>query len=87
MAYYDQRSPGLGLRFKQSFYSAADDIVVFPEKYAVKAKPGIRTRLMRPFPYLVFYAIENATVFVLAVKYAGLHPDSLRSVARKRQNP
>ena len=36
MARYEEVSPELGQRFKRTFYAAVDEILVFPEKYAVK---------------------------------------------------
>ena len=85
MARYDEVSLGQGERFKRTFYQAVDALLLFPEKHAVKLDAAIRTRLMRPFPYLVFYAIEHDVVFVLTVQYAGRKPAWLRGVARGRQ--
>lgn len=85
VARYDECSPGLGYRFKRTFYDAVDALLLFPEKHAVKLDAGIRTRLMRPFPYLVFYAVEHEVVFVLTVQYAGRKPALLRAIARGRQ--
>ena len=85
VAYYDERSPGLGARFKRTFYLTVDDILVFPGKHAVKADQEIRTRLMRPFPYLIFYAAEGGVVFVLSVQYAGRRPALLRTIAQERR--
>lgn len=85
VAYYDERSPGLGVRFKRTFYATVDSIRVFPEKHAVKLDREIRTRLMRPFPYLVFYSVEHGFVFVLTVQYAGLRPASLKAIAQERR--
>ncbi len=85
MARYDRESPGLGSRFKRTFYASVDDFLLFPEKYAVKQAPGIRTWIMRPFPYLIFYAVEGDVVYVLAVQYAGRSPDFLESTALERR--
>lgn len=84
MAHYDGQSPGLGGRFRRTFYAAVDDVLVFPEKHPVKLETAIRTRLMRPFPYLVFYAVENDIVYILSVQYAGRNPTFLGSVVRQR---
>jgi hypothetical protein len=84
MASYDERSPGLGERFKRTFYATVEAVLIFPLKDAVKLDGVIRTRLMRPFPYLIFYVAENATVFVLTVQYAGRKPALSRGVARER---
>lgn len=86
MAHYDRQSPGLGARFRRTFYATVDDLLVFPEKHPVKQESGIRTRLMRPFPYFVFYAVENDVVYILSVQYAGRSPTFLESVARQRHS-
>jgi len=83
--HYEERSPGLGVRFKRTFYATVDDILVFPEKHAVKVDEEVRTRLMRPFPYLVFYAVERDVVFVLTVQYAGRRPELLQAIAQERR--
>ena len=85
MASYDERSPGLGARFKSTFYASVDSVLVFPEKHRVKIDEEIRTLLMRPFPYLIFYAIERDVVFVLTVQYAGRRPAFLKAVAQERR--
>jgi hypothetical protein len=85
VAYYEERSLGLGARFKRTFYAALDSLLVFPEKHAVKVGRGIRTRLLRPFPDLVFYAVENNVVLALTVQYAGLRPASLKAIAQERR--
>ena len=84
MARYEEVSPELGQRFKRTFYAIVDEILIFPEKYAVKFA-DVRTRLIRPFPYLVFYAVENDRVFVLTVQYAGRRPAYLKTTIRERR--
>ena len=87
MAYYEERSVGLGVRFKRVFYGTVDKILVFPEKQAVKVGHDLRTRLMRPFPYLIFYAVERDAVFLLSVQFAGLRPAALGAIAERRRFP
>ncbi len=87
MSAYEARAAGLGERFKRAFYVTVDEILIFPEKNPVKVDSTVRTRLMRPFPYLIFYAIESATLFVLTVQYAGRRPAYMRSVVRERKTP
>ena len=73
VAHYNRCSAGLGERFKRTFYATVDEIVVWPESNAVKFE-GIRTRLVWPFPYLVFYAVETGVIWILSVQYAGRRP-------------
>lgn len=85
-AYYAGRAMGLDERFKNIFYDVVDEILRFPQKHAVKIAPEIRTRLMRPFPYLIFYVMQGEVVFVLAVQYAGRKPDRLRTIISRRDS-
>ena len=85
VAYYEGPSPGLGARFKRTFYAAVDSILVFPGKHAVKVGGEIRTRLLRPFPYLIFYAVGQDVVFVLMVQYAGQRPALLKTIVQERR--
>ena len=85
-AYYSGLALGLEDRFKHTFYNAVDELLRFPEKNAVKIVPEIRTRLRRPFPYLIFYVVKEEVVFVLAVQYAGRKPDRLRGIISQRDS-
>lgn len=86
MARYGEVSPALAERFKRNFYATLDAMVLFPQKQAVKFSPGIRTRLMQEFPYLIFHAVENDVIFVLTLQYAGRKPAYLRAVVRERRS-
>ena len=84
MTRYEDLAPVLGGRFKRTFYATVDDMLFLPEKNSVKVDVEIRTRLMRPFPYLIFYVVEDDVVFLLTVQYAGRKPAFPRAVARGR---
>jgi len=83
-AYYDSKVPGLGDQFKAAFYARVDQLAAMPGACPVRFD-DVRTALLRRFPYLVFYAVETATVFVLTVQYAGRDPIWLREVASERR--
>lgn len=85
MAHYEDCSPDLGVRFKNAFYATLDGTLLFPGKHAVKVDKEIRTHLMRPFPYLIFYAVIGEIVFVLALQYAGRKPAYLRTLVTERR--
>jgi toxin ParE1/3/4 len=82
--HYERRSPGLGRRFKKAFYSVVDGLLVFPARHAVKYAEEIRTVVLRPFPYLVFYAVDPGVVYVVAVQYAGRDPENLETTLKER---
>ena len=85
MGRYEERSLELGARFKRTFHATVDAILNFPEKDAVRLESAIRVRLMRPFPYLIFYAVEHDVIFVLTVQYAGRRPALLRAIVQGRR--
>lgn len=39
---------------------------------------GFRCRKCRPFPYLLYYEIQDETLFVLALVHERRHPDFVR---------
>ncbi|HRG57140.1 MAG TPA: type II toxin-antitoxin system RelE/ParE family toxin [Lacunisphaera sp.] len=86
MRRYDRESPGLGARFRRTFYAVVDELLVFPEKYPVKQGTNIRTGLLRPFPYLIFYTVESDGVYVLSVQYAGRSPAFLKETLQQRRS-
>jgi plasmid stabilization system protein ParE len=62
-AFYEDREPGLGLRFYSAIEQAIDELawqagshVHFDERYLVK--------FVRVFPYAIYYAIENGEAHV-----------------------
>jgi hypothetical protein len=85
MSRYELQSRGLGARLRGAFYATVDELTLFPEKNPIKIADVIRTRIMRPFPYLIFYAVESHPVFVLTVQYAGRDPAHLRTVVGERR--
>ena len=85
MAHYEHCVPGLGQRFKRTLYATVDEMLRFSEKSAVKVGAEIRTRLMRPFPYLIFHVVQNGRVFILAVQFAGRKPEYLQRAVRTRR--
>lgn len=77
---------GLAEQFKRTFYDGGDDILRFPKQHAIKVAPEIRTRLLRPFPYLIFDVVQDEVVFLLAVQYAGRKPERLRTIISQRDS-
>lgn len=84
VTYYEGKVPGLGERFKATFYTRVDQIAAMPQACPVRFE-DVRTAQLKRFPYLVFYAVEAATVFVLMVQYAGRDPAWLRETVGGRR--
>jgi plasmid stabilization system protein ParE len=71
--WYEERSRGLGTRFLDELESCFDRLILNPMSYP-EVEAGIRRALPHAFPYLVFYAVEDETLHVLAVIHAAQDP-------------
>ena len=67
-AWYDERSPGLGLRFILAVQRKTDEILEAPQRWPFAA--GSRRVLMGRFPYaLVYREISEDQVEIIAVAH------------------
>jgi hypothetical protein len=67
-AWYDERSPGLGLRFVLAVRAKTDDVAEAPDRWPLAA--GTRRVLLGRFPYaLVYHQIADAEIEVVAVAH------------------
>ena len=71
--YLEDRARGLGRLFFAEIQKAERQIARHPESSA-EILPGIRKHVMRKFPYLMIYSIEEAKVLILAVAHAKRRP-------------
>ncbi len=80
--WYERQQTGLGLEFLLAFDDAVESLRRLPEAHEIVA---LRTRkaLLRRFPYLVLYALEEKRIVVTAVFHA--HRDPRRWSDRVRE--
>lgn len=71
--FYESRQAGLGERFLSSWEERLELIKDEPHLYQKKYK-DFRQVLIKPFPYLIIYEVEEAVVVVYKVIYAGRNP-------------
>ena len=64
--YYEGESKGLGLRFKKEIQSSINMIVQFPKLYPIVID-DIRKCVAHTFPYTIFYAYRDETIYIYAV--------------------
>lgn len=71
--WYEGQRRGLGLEFLLAFDAAVEALRRLPEGHEVVA---LRTRktLLRRFPYLVLYALEDERILITAVFHGGRDP-------------
>ena len=86
IAWYEERSFGLGNRFRATVDARFDDILKAPELFP-RAFDDVDFRFARlpRFPYLVLYRIERDTVFVLGVFHSASDPAKWRRRAADRR--
>lgn len=73
VAFYENRTIGLGLDFAAEVHDAIERAVSMPLAW-MQVDPGIHRVLVRRFPYAVLYA-GNDRLFILAVMHLRREPD------------
>ncbi len=71
--YYERQSPGLGSRFIDRVMEAVGIVGRHPSLFAVTDGP-YRCKLIRSFPYALYYREKDDRVVVLAVAHASRKP-------------
>lgn len=67
-AWYDERSPGLGLRFVTAVRRKLDEVLEAPQRWPLAA--GSRRVLMGRFPYaLVYREVSDDLIEIVAVAH------------------
>ena len=71
--WYERQQTGLGLEFLLAFEAAVESLRRLPEGHEIVA---LRTRkaLLRRFPYLVLYALEEERIVITAVFHGRRDP-------------
>lgn len=74
--WYESQQAGLSVEFLDEFEriidSVADNPRMFPHLYC-----GIRRAVLRRFPYLIWYRIEDSEVTVLACTHGKIDPEAI----------
>ncbi len=71
--YYERQSLGLGARFIDRVSEAVDIITAYPQLFAMANGP-YRCKLVRGFPYALYYREKDDTVIILAVAHTSRKP-------------
>ena len=82
--WYGGRAPGLGEEFLRVFYACAEELTGNPQMYP-KVHRGFRRRLLRRFPYAIYFRIEGDRVVVFGLFHCARDPRRLRRELRNRQ--
>lgn len=71
--WYEERSSGLGDQFLEDLYADIGGISLNPGLYGVVHR-RIRRRLLRRFPYAIYFSLEEDQILVLGVFHCARDP-------------
>ena len=75
VAYYEERSTGLGRRYHVATMRAIGKAVEVPRQYKVVRSPDLRQVHLRGSPFAIVYRESGGIVQVLAVAHHRRHPN------------
>lgn len=73
--WYNRQSSQLGSEFVREVDRSLSQIQQFPESNAIIYK-NTRRKLLKRFPYGIFYVLESATIVTIACFHARQEPES-----------
>ena len=84
--WYEEKARGLGGEFLRLFYAGAREIPRNPLLYP-KVYREFRRRLLRRFPYAIYFRIEDETVIVFGLFHCARDPRTIRAQLQDRDVP
>jgi len=81
--WYESKSPGLGEEFLRIFYACAGEIPKNPLLYP-KVHGEFRRRLLRRFPYAIYFVIKDDQIIVFGIFHCARDPRTIRIKLRNR---
>jgi plasmid stabilization system protein ParE len=82
--WYEEKSPGLGEEFLRMFYASAGELPRNPLLYS-KVYNEFRRRLLRRFPYAIYFMIKDGEIIVFGVFHCARDPRAIRMKLRDRE--
>lgn len=76
-SWYEERRKGLGYDFLLQIEAGFRFIEKYPLALTDIYK-GVRRYIIKRFPYIIFYSIDNHNVIVLAVLHSGRDPEWIK---------
>ena len=84
--WYEAKSPGLGEEFLRMFYACVGEIPKNPLLCA-KVYSEFRRRLLRRFPYAIYFMIKDDQTVVFGLFHCARDPRTIRMKLRDREEP
>ncbi|MGO9014962.1 MAG: type II toxin-antitoxin system RelE/ParE family toxin [Dissulfurispiraceae bacterium] len=82
--WYETKSRGLGEDFLRMFYVCANEILCNPLLYR-KVHLNFRRRLLRRFPYAIYFMIENDQIVVFGLFHCARYPQAINAELQNRE--
>ena len=82
-AWYEKKAKGLGDEFLRAFYASANEIARTPLISPV-VHEAFRRRLLRRFPYAVYFRIENNEIIVFGLFHCARSPRTIMATLDDR---
>jgi len=82
-SWYEAKSPGLGEEFLRVFYACAGEIPRNPLLYP-KVHGEFRRRLLRRFPYAIYFTIMGDRVVIIGLFHCARDPRTVRRRLKDR---
>lgn len=82
--WYERKSAGLGAEFLRVFYACAGELIRDPQVYP-RVHGDFRRRLMRRFPYAIYFRVQGEFVVVFGLFHCARDPRRLRRELGDRQ--
>jgi hypothetical protein len=82
--WYEAKSRGLGEEFLRIFYASANEIPWNPLSYP-KVYQDFRRRLLRRFPYAIYFTIENDQIIVFGLFHCARNPQAVNAMLQNRE--
>lgn len=81
--WYESKSRGLGEDFLRMFYACANEITWNPLLYS-KVNQNFRRRLLRRFPYAIYFTIENDQIIIFGLFHCARDPQAINTTLQNR---
>ena len=82
--WYEEKSRGLGEDFLRMFYASANEILCNPLLHP-KVSQDFRRRLLRRFPYAIYFTIENGQIIVFGLFHCARNPQFVKTTLQNRE--
>jgi plasmid stabilization system protein ParE len=81
--WYEEKSSGLGDEFLRIFYASAIELIRNPLLYK-KTYKDFRRKLLRRFPYAIYYSIEENIIIIFGLFHTARSPLNLEKILKDR---